>query len=92
MWVCEPHSVRTEVTKRGLAGLLMSKTRSPSQLSGFGSGSGSPIEADVLLHVSLLRSESTERIRRFLKTDTSFWDPGQTTCATRRGLFGFLMS
>ena len=64
MWVCDPHSVSTDVTKRGFAGLLMSKTRMPSQLSGLGSGSGSPIEAGWLSQVSLLRSESTERISR----------------------------
>ena len=80
MCVCEPQAVSTAATYCGAAGLLMSKTLMPSQ------------EFFSVADCEALAQESVDSTRMSPRTEMSFCEPGHTTCVTRVGAVGLLMS
>ncbi|GAA3243652.1 hypothetical protein GCM10020256_68680 [Streptomyces thermocoprophilus] len=86
VWVCEPQAVSTAATYRGFLLSLMSKIFMPSQ------DDFSVAGWVVLLQLASLREESVDRNSRFPETDTSFCEPGHSTCATVFGFSGLPMS
>jgi hypothetical protein len=81
--VCEPQSVRTEVSSSGLRGLCTSKTFRPSQVDG-----SAGVVVETLLQLSFVRRESVDVTRMPSLTVTSFYEPGQMICVTSFGFDG----
>lgn len=87
VFVCEPQSVGTDATRRGLCASVTSKMRIPSNAVG-SVGSG----VSWLSHPGEVCGRSTERKSRWPQTETSFWGPWQWTSATTTGAPGLEMS
>ena len=84
--MCDPQGVSTAAMYSGFVGSLMSKTFRPSHEF------FSVADCAVFVQVLLLRLESVESTSTSLYTDTSFCEPGHTTCATCSGASGLLRS
>src|SRR4029078_3168177 len=82
--VCEPRQVCTLATSFGFLMSLMSNTRMPRTRTLL-TGSGTPPKPQS----SRLFGASDDMKIRFLNTDTSFCDAGQTYVCTIVGLDGF---
>ena len=81
MWVCEPQSVGTPLTRTGLVGSDTSKIRMPSK-------PGMPPAICVELQSGLERGVSTETNSRLRQTETSCCEPGQAKSTTCSGFSG----